>query len=279
MRAKDIHPGEQYLLRRAGGRPFRVTVLTTPPEISAQGRLLVRFEEGVMRGKVTEQLPRFIWPISHTLASTQTSTEQIPTAVAIPAAWPPNPGDPVTWPAQTGTMRWRVVAVDLERGEASISGRVLEMRQEHKVPLGDLKAIPIVVRSRVSATGTSPRRSPSPQSQENRPLRDRRSRVERAVDRLDFSAECLQQYKRDFAPNIPWREIGSRLRRELRNQGRLVRRKTEYLRIRTRRFDVVVAERPSDEEPFLVERLVPLGRPKRHGRTGRTQSRRRRSGR
>jgi hypothetical protein len=278
MRAKDIQPGEQYILRRAG-RGLRVTVLTTPPEIRAQGRLLVRFEEGVMRGKVTEQLPRFILaPLAGTLASTQTAAEPTPTAVAIPAAWPPNPGDPVTWPAQTGTMRWRVVAVDEERGEARIRGRVLEMRQEHDVPLADLKAIPIVVRSRVSSTAPSPKRSPSPQSSERRSPPDRRSRVERAVDRLEFSAECLQQYKRDFAPNIPWREIGSRLRRELRNQGRLVRHKSEYLRIRTRRFDVVVAERPSDEEPFLVERLVPFRRPKRHGRAGRGQPRRRRSG-
>jgi hypothetical protein len=280
MRAKDIQPGEQYILRRAAGRAFRVTVLSTPPEIREQGRFLVRFEEGVMQGRVTEQLPRFILaPVDTGPASSRTGTEPAPPAVAIPAAWPPNLGDPVTWPAQTGPLRWRVVAVDAERGQARISGRVLEMKQEHDVLLADLEAVPIVVKSRSSSTRPSPQRPPNPESQRDRSPPDERSRVERAVDRLEFSAECLRQYQRVFAPNVPWREISSRLRRELRNQGELARRKSEYLRIRTRRFEVVVTERPSDEHPFLVERLVPRGRPRRHGNTNHRQSRGRPGGR
>src|SRR4051812_15369040 len=221
-----------------------------------------------MQGKVTEQLSRFILaPVGTGPASNRTGTEPAPPAVVIPAAWPPHLGDPVTWPAQSGPLRWRVVAVDAERGEARISGRVLEMRQEHDVPLADLEAVPIVLKSRTSSTRTSPQRPPNPESQTDRPPPDRRSPVERAVDRLEFSAECLRQYKRDFAPNVPWREISSWLRRELRNQGELARQKSEYLRIRTRRFDVVVTERPSDERPFLVQRLVPRRRPRRHGKT------------
>jgi len=165
IRAKDIKPGEQYIFRRTGGRTFRVTVLSTPSEIRRQGRLLVRFEEGVMQGKVTKQLPRYIQaPVGAGPASSRTGTELAPPAVAIPAAWPPNPGDPVMWPAQTGPLRWHVVAVDAERGEARISGRVLEMRQEHNVPLADLEAVPIVVKARMSSTRTLPKRTPSPES-------------------------------------------------------------------------------------------------------------------
>jgi hypothetical protein len=231
-------------------------------------------------GSGTAQLPRFIQaPAGAGPASSRTGTEPAPPAVAIPAAWPPNPGDPVTLPAQTGPLRWRVVTVDAERGEARIRGRVLEMKQEHNVRLADLEAVPIVVKSRISSTRTAPKRTQSPESQEDRRRPDQRSRVERAVDRLEFSAECLKQYQRDFEPKVPWREISSRLRRELRNQGQLARRKPEYLRIRTRRFDVVVPERPSDERPFLVERLVPRGRPRRHGKTSDKKPRRRPRGR
>jgi hypothetical protein len=144
-----------------------------------------------MQGRVTEQLPRFILaPVDTGPASSRTGTEPAPPAVAIPAAWPPNLGDPVTWPAQTGPLRWRVVAVDAERGQARISGRVLEMKQEHDVLLADLEAVPIVVKSRSSSTRPSPQRPPNPESQRDRSPPDERSRVERAVDRLEFSAEC-----------------------------------------------------------------------------------------
>ena len=273
MRAKDIKTGEQYTLSRAGGRLFRVTVLPTPPEIREQGRLLVRFEEGVLRGRVTEQLPRFIVaPVGATQASNQTGAQAVSRPLTVPGTWPPNAGDPVTWPAGAGPLEWRVLAVDPARGEARISGRVLEMRQEHRVPLADLEPVPIVLKSRMSSTDTGPSRSSRPRAREDPPPPDLRSPLERAVDRLEFTPECLRQYQREFATDIAWRDIGKRLRRELRNNGRLLRQRTEYLRIRTSRFDIIVTERPSDEEPFMVERLVPRRLSRRRTDTGHKRS-------
>lgn len=265
MRASDIKPGQQYTFERTAGRRLLVTVLPTPPEVRRKGRFLVRFEEGVLRGQVSEQLPRFIVaPASGASILNSTVTRIAPRAITVPSAWPPNVSDPVTWPTRTAALRWHVSAVDMEDGSATIAGRVLEMHQEHTVPLAELEPVGIVAVSNVSST--RPGRRPTAPPSRELPLateRDERSPLQRAADRLEFTPECLRQYQRDFEPRVPWPEISARLRREIRNQGRLRRRGREYLRIRTRRFDVVVPRRPSDERPCVVERLLPLGRANR----------------
>ena len=279
VRAKDIKPGQEYTLKRAGRRTFRVTAMPTPPEVSEQGRVLVRFEEGVLRGQVTEQLPRFlVAPADSTPATNSTRARPAPRILSLPGVWPPNVGDPVMWPKRTGPLRWRVVRVNADVGEATIAGRVLEMDQEHTVRLVDLESVPLMVESKATATQPTPRsrrrnrvRKPLPPE-----ARDEGSPLERAIERLEFSVACLQQYQREFEPRVPWAEIGKRLRRELRNRGRLVRRSDEYLRIRTRRLDVVVCERPSDEKPCVVEELFPLGKSKRGGPRRRRSDRSRR---
>jgi hypothetical protein len=94
------------------------------------------------------------------------------------------------------------------------------------------------------------------------------------MDRIDFSEACLRQYRKEFEPGIPWREISKRLRRELKNHGRPIRRKREYLRIRTRRLDVVLNAPPSDVDPIVVEELVPLpSQGKRRRRQGKGRRR------
>jgi hypothetical protein len=61
------------------------------------------------------------------------------------------------------------------------------------------------------------------------------------------------------------------LRRELHNQGRPIRRRRgEYLRVRTHRFEISIPVRPTDEQPVWVTELKPLRQePRRTGSTKR----------
>jgi hypothetical protein len=278
VRADEIKPGEQYTLKRTGRRTFRVTAMPTPSDVRDRGRVLVRFEEGVLQGELSEQLPRFIVaPADAMPTSSSTPLRRDPRFLKLPAAWPPNAGDLVMWPARTGPFQWRVLSVDRNAGEAMIAGRVLEMDQKHTVPLGELESMPVVVKSNVTPTRRSPSAPPRRVHRRLPPVeRDERTPLERAVDRLEFTLQCLRQYHREFEPRVPWPEIGKRLRRELRNQGRLVRRSNEYLRVRTRRFEIVISGRPSDEEPCVVQQLIPLATPKRRYAFGDARRRRHR---
>jgi hypothetical protein len=261
MRFDDIEVGLEYELKRAG-RPIRVTALKTPEELRSRQRYRIRYEDGIKKGEVAEQPLRFIrsrWgkPPPSTPVETRTINK--------PAPWPPTPGDSVLWPETTGDIEWTVIEVDVEAATAHIDGELLSIKQGHTVSLSDLKPTRIPVDLRTNGKQQSAPPSRARKRVRRAPEREARSPL---LDRLDFSEACLRQYHADFEPDIPWSQISSRLRRELRNHGRPIRRRPgEYVRLRTRRFDVSVMNRPTDDKPYLVEKLEPLKSQRRHRRS------------
>jgi hypothetical protein len=69
---------------------------------------------------------------------------------------------------------------------------------------------------------------------------------------------------------VPWPDIAERLRRELRDRGQLSRHRGEYVRIRTRRFEISLKRRPTDNQVAWVKDLRPLRR-KRGAARGRSK--------
>jgi hypothetical protein len=263
VRSTDIQIGLEYTLVRVGP-PRRVTALATPDDVRGRGLVRVRFEDGVAKGKVTYQQLRFIksrWGESAPPAK----RERTPRKVIESGPWPPEVGDRVLW-SETDDIEWTVAAVDHDAETVEIVGTLFSLEQTRTVPLARLSPVRMEIELVAPPEPESPR---APAETRPRPRRepsesDDRTPLQRAVDRLEFSEACLQQYRADFESKVPWFEIGKRLRQELRNHGRIVRRnRREYLRIRSRRFDVVVPSPATDTEPFLVERLWPLGRHKK----------------
>jgi hypothetical protein len=264
MRFSELEVGRQYALVR-GGRPRRVTILDTPEEVRRRGLVRVRNEDGVTRGQVVDQQLRFITSRWGETAEPKRA-RRVPPVATRPGPWPPEPGDRVIWPDGTADIEWTVEAIDLEKGTANIVGTLFSLEKRLTAPLLELEPLAIEIHGVPEEEEEEEEEVPETVRVEDdadrdrsRPEKDERRPVERAVDRLEFSESCLRQYQEGFEPRVPWLEIGKRLRRELKNQGRIIRRRRgEYLRIRTRRFDVSVTAVPSDTDPFLVRELIPL---------------------
>jgi hypothetical protein len=274
VRYEDLEVGERYILKRSRSRP--VTMEKTPDDVRERGMVRVRFEDGIQRGEVSDQQLRFLRPADPfpIPPGGDVPVEPEPPQprrleVVKEGRWPPEPGDLVHWPEKTGELEWTVVSVDLKTGKTVVAGEVFSTWQEITAHLGKLEPV-----DRVTHIDVQPERwewheyevqraeffgEETEGDEANDAEPDTRTPVERVVDRLEFSEQCLRQYRRDYEPRIPWSKVSDRLRRELRNRGAIIRRDPkEYLRIRTRRFDVVVNEPPSDNAPPLIHELQML---------------------
>lgn len=170
----------------------------------------------------------------------------------------------------TGPLEWTVIEVDEERAVAKVVSVVMTRRQERELPLAELKVVDSLSnrhRPRDASAGYQgyPRVNAS-KPREKAPRRSHRLHavdggvplLDRILECIVFSPECLEQYRREFEPDVPWRDIAKRLHREVRNHGRLVRRgHREYVRIRTPRFDIPIARRPTGTEAIVVTTLQP----------------------
>ena len=183
----------------------------------------------------------------------------------------------------TGYLEWTVLAVDPDAGSARVVSIVLERRQERSFPIGELEIVDSMANQREASqpyfdAGDPWLEDDDPMTDDDqddqRPLGlrvisedDGRSLLLQLIELIDFSDACLRQYRREFEPKMPWLQTGTRLRRELRNKGRLIRRNPhEYLRIRTHRFDVSLPRRPTESDRLLIAKLQPRrrqGRPRK----------------
>ena len=249
-----------------------MTILDTPSDVADRGLIRVRHEEGVSRGKVTDQQLRFIQPLTPPNPTTTATPTSLVLTREVDGPWPPEVGHRLLWPSVSGELEWVVEKVDLRSGEVELIGEVFGTEQRRTAHLRDVEPPPITITRELSFTddedGPDEDQPAALPAREQRPEKDEREALERTIDRLIFSEACLRQYHRDYAIGVEWERASGSLERLLRNKGRLIRKyRGEYLRIRTRHFDLRVVERPTDENPYIVYRLHPRGPiPRKHRR-------------
>lgn len=230
----------------------------------------------------TSSCALFIQPLTPPSPTTTTAADSsVRVTRQVDGPWPPEPGHRLTWPSRSGELGWVVERVDLRSGEVELVGELFGTTQHCKANLREVEPLPITItheyRVEDDADDDQDAEEVTPSAREEPLEKDERAALERTVDRLIFSEEALRQYHRDYAVGVAWERAAGSLDRLLRKNGRLIRKyRGEYLRIRTRHFDVRVIKRPIDEQPFLVKRLNPHGavpRPSHRTKQGRRSHR------
>lgn len=275
MLSKDLIPGNSYARRTRRGL-IKVTVVETSPEICGRGKVRVRVEEGVSKGKEIPVLCRdIVAPWGKDPAPRKTP----PGRKTVWLGWPPSAGDSVRIRGQ-GRLEWVVTCVD--DGSYELETDVFTRLQRRVEPLENLE--PAVTEreqeAQVADTVIDGLLPPVPAAEgANADDEPAFTLVESSgdgalasvVDSLLFSPSCLEQYGRLFARKVKSEDLSESLRRTLISQGHLFRRRPgapgardEYVRIRVpQRFDVILRRSPSAGEGITVDRLIDKRRRRR----------------
>ena len=262
MRWQDMTPDKPYALT---GRPrLKVTVLDTPAEVRAKARVRVRFETGVAAGRVLDIPSQRVaepWDSSRVQkpAPQRGRQQAVPVLLLSREA---RVGDTVTL-EETGDLLWTVDAVDDERSTATISTVIFE-RPDSRTVARDRLQVRGKPSQRVSRRSTErPSSRPSFDAEDAaverlRPIAPRRE-LDELMDDVLFTRACLRDYDRRLGAGRRGPAV-ERLREEVRRSGYLLRGRqlpgNEYARVRIDgRFDIVLARKPTPEEPLTITGL------------------------
>jgi len=268
MRAQDMRLGQSYTLL---GSRSTVVVLETPPQVRRQARTRVRLEGGVKAGEeIVVPSRRILAPLGGPLPRTMSRSKRKAAARKVQRS--PRVGDLVTW-KETGPLSWTVDALDKDSGRAAIRGAIFEQPMERSVSLDELELCPSGEPELDEPTILDALDDPSAEidvpasrfqdqassTDRLRPEKPRRQ-LDELLDDILFSPRCLAAYSRRYAQGVRGPSLNEHLRDEIRRKGFViaggVRGSGEYARLRVpRRFDVVLRERPSPEEPASVTGL------------------------
>jgi hypothetical protein len=250
MRQKDLEPGQPYVMQRGPTRrPLTVTLLDAPAPSGVRGRVIVRVEDGVGKGREIEAPTASLYP----LYEEETEPAEAPNKPTesrhrpAPTDWLPRCGESVTW-SKTGGIIFEVR--QLTREGALIAGELLGMKEEYRVPFAELspaEARPLTI---VQAPAREwPIESPPEEPDEGTPpVLSVIDPDDDWVEALIFSPQCIALYRKAFAKHKSIAAAEAKLRRELGSAKKIrpKRRGTAYLYLRVRgRFDIVIKESPT----------------------------------
>jgi hypothetical protein len=286
VRYDDIQVGKAYVLTRS--ERVKVTVLAREPNT----KLLVRFENGIKAGETRLLASRALarlWGTEPTRRpyapsnAVRRALEQIAEEEAAEADLGLAVGDIVRIAGAKTPLEWSVVAID---GEERVTIRTTIFEQEHTrvVAVSALERrltprAPLTLDWNYVAADEPDLLSDEERKERLRPVIPRRE-LDEIMDNVLFTGGCLVSYGRGYARGVSGPALNDRLRDEIKRRGFLLREKAgEYGRIRVmHRFDIVLAERPTDERPASVERLVfPAARRQRRRVKRRSSVQRRRA--
>jgi hypothetical protein len=263
MRSSEMAVGEAYVLSGRANR--KVTVLETPAEVRSAARVRVRFENGVKAGEIAE-IPsrRIARPLREEAPSGQARCQPIQPLPAV-AERPARLGDTVTLSDDESGLRWTVTAI--ENGQARLRSEIFGRPATREVEIGRLQVYEESGRGQFvylpgeEEAGVSVEDAALDEKQwvaeHLSPKRPKRE-LDRILDQLVFSQECLRIYQRRLAPHLKGIEgVADHLRQEIRHKGYLVRgeelRGSEYARLRVRkRFDIVLNSPSPPDEAVMV---------------------------
>lgn len=252
MRQKDLRPGEVYLLQRdPTRRALTVTLLDAPAPSGIRGRVMVRVEDGVGKGREIEAPTASLYPLYE---EKEEEVEVADTAYShvesrhrpAPEDWLPRCSESVTW-SKTGGIVFEIKRLTPEG--ALIAGELLGMKKEYEVPFGELSPVETRPLTIVRHHGEEPIEPVSEEPDDEPP--PALSVIEQDddwVEALIFSVKCVDLYRRTFARNKRPAAAEAKLRRELKKAKKIrpKKRGAAYLYLRVRgRFDVVITESPT----------------------------------
>jgi hypothetical protein len=262
-----------------------VTVLDTPPELRSRARVRVRYEDGVLTGTEKDVATRSIvaaltGPAAGLVQQPTVATSRPPVRILRD----PEVGDDVEW-TQSGTAIWKLVR--LEAQIATIKTVLMGTPQTAQAPVSELVLAQEQPREQVGhLAGLSDtrdaRRAPAPTvpaSSLLAPIKPRRE-LDQLLDDVLFTQRCVEQYTRRSGGGPGGLDALDRLRSELRLRGYLIDppqgHGNEYRRIRVDgRFDVILRQRPTPEQPITIDTLY---FPAARNRVARTTARQPRPG-
>jgi hypothetical protein len=269
VQRKDLIVGEQYLVMR-GHRRRRVTLLDKTSAALSRGYVEVEFREGVKAG---EKAQVFCGSVSPLPGNDPEAPEPRPKKakralwLIAPDDWDPRPGETVTW-SQTGDIRLDVLTYDSDAKVAVVRGRIFGVMEEYKAPRIELAPVARQQESFEDEGGAAE----DPYEEESGAAPEPREpagvvpvKHDDLIDRLTFSPNCIEFYRRRFAKGVSMAEADRRLRSELCKAEMVRPRATDdYLRFRRRgRFDVILKKRPVVEVPsttYITSLYLPTNR-------------------
>jgi hypothetical protein len=250
MRQRDLSAGEVYVMQRGPTRrALTVTLLDAPAPSGIRGRVMVRVEDGVGKGRAIEAPTSSLYPVYEE----EVEAEEAPynpiesRHLPAPADWLPRCGESVTW-SKTGGIIFEIRR--LTREGALIAGELLGMKKQYEVPFTELS--PAEPRSLAIVRSQEGERAIEPMSEEPDdeppPALSVIEPDDDWVEALIFSPKCIDLYRRTFARNKRPAAAEAKLRRELQKAKKIrpKKRGTAYLYLRvSRRFDIVIKESPT----------------------------------
>ena len=230
-------------------RALTVTLLDTPAPSGIRGRVMVRVEDGVGKGREIEAPTASLYPLEEEEVEVDDAQHTPAESRHHPApkGWLPRCGESVTW-SKTGGIIFEVR--QLTREGALIAGELLGMKKEYRVPFAELSPATARRLTIVQAPARERPIEPVPDESDDEPP-PALSVIEPDDDWMEaliFSPKCIALYQRTFARNKSLAAAEAKLRRELRSAKKIrpKRRGTAYLYLRVRgRFDIVLKESPT----------------------------------
>jgi hypothetical protein len=267
--------GEVYVMQRGPSRrALTVTLLDTVTDSGVRGRVLVRVEDGVGRGREIEAPTSSLHPL-YEQESQQPATADKPSESrpqTAPEGWMPTCRESVTW-ERTGGIIFEVR--QLTRGAALIEGELLGVPQEFKAPLSELApavVAPPAPRSALSIVEVDDsdlkmEEGPGVGDAAVSPLRAVEPPSDDWVEELIFSPKCIAFYRGRFARRKSIQAAEQKLREEL-HKARKVRpqRGGAYLCLRVgNRFEAILRESPTrgSADALYIDGLRDLRRRRR----------------
>jgi hypothetical protein len=279
MRADEMRIGDEYGMQRGPSRRCRqVTLLAREAPSGRSHWVLVRMETGVGAGTEKEVPSQSIYHLPGKEPAAQRPNPRLAPKreTEPPPGWLPACGEAVSW-ARTLGSRFTVKAVDGARGIATIEGVLLGVAEQFDALISELcpfQQSRLVVHD-ADIEDRLGGRLPEKLGRPGVPLKSKPPRIENVekdegvVDRLVFSPDCLNSYRRRFARETSPARAEQRLRAELSGAKKYRRNRQEYLRLRVRgKFEVVLKRRPvqGDLGSSYVQGLNFLGPKKRRQR-------------
>jgi hypothetical protein len=258
--------GEVYVMQRGPTRrALTVTLLNLTAPSGVRGRVMVRVEDGVGRGREIEAPSSSLYPMYEEEPEKIEAPYKPPESrhEPAPAGWLPKCGESVTW-SKTGGIIFRVK--ELTREGALISGELLGVAKEYRVPFDELA--PVATRAltvvQAPAEARPPESTPEEEPEVSPPALSVVDPGDDWVEALIFSPGCIAFYRRRFAKGLSLAAAERKLRGELATAKKVrPARGNAYLCLRVpKRFDAVLRESPTrgSADALYIDGLRPYVR-------------------
>jgi hypothetical protein len=270
--------GQRYAISSPRSEdPLRATLVSLSVDPPRPGWVQVRLQEGITEGRVIAVYSRRVLAEWDKRNQPRPRRKSRPREVVDHSAL--RAGETVFWPEKSGELRWKLVAIDSEKGTAQLKGQVFGQAQSHRdVPMEALERPSTEDLGSWENDVEEPEDEPEGDDDETGDFDGLATEetgfdlpedfLPRLMERATFGRGLLDRYRGRWARKNSRKSAADQLRQEILRRGKVFRRRRrgadEYVRIRVgRRYELIVPESPSAAEFIHLKRIVPVSRPKR----------------